>query len=458
MARNRTSPHTGHTATGNVRQVRIQRIGAVTVYKRGRRYYLYYRERGRSVRRKVEGNIVTARTLAAKISAGIGEGAPSPFAFTRIDVCDLIDAFVEYCLEVRGLRPRTVERYTAALSHFKAFSEESQAFATADGVTAAAVDDFVKWMRRRRRTRNGAPRGKEASYTDSGICFILSTLRTVFNWAAKRRYLPPYSENPFSSLPMERRRRIEEHRQEILTPDQQARFFEACDDWQRPIFLFLALYGLRAGELTHMLVSDVDTQAMVLHVRSKPEMFWTVKTHFQRTLPVPGALDGLLSRLIAGRREGFLFLNRNYVEGSRRPVERFESPRALRQRLEELAGEAQSSGAETQRDLLRAVGPFLRSMGQIPEKRVRQEFMKVTRKIGCPELTRAHSLRHLFSTRAQEYGVNPILVQGILGHASLEMTRQYTHFDVEAMRQGVGRMIEADPALKGLLREAASPH
>ena len=199
MARDKKALHTGITQAGNTRQVGIQRIGPVTVYKRGKRYYLYYRERGKSIRRKVDGNIVTARIMASKISASIEEGLPSPFGFTRMKVRDLIDAFVDYSSEVKRLRPRTVDRYRAALGHFKAFSEESMPSATADHISIVSVDQFVTWMRRRHRTRNGALEGRQASYTDSGIRFILSTLRTAFSWAAKRRYLPPYSENPFSS-------------------------------------------------------------------------------------------------------------------------------------------------------------------------------------------------------------------------------------------------------------------
>lgn len=105
------------------------------------------------------------------------------------------------------------------------------------------------------------------------------------------------------------------------------------------------------------------------------------------------------------------------------------------------------------KDLLRAITPFLRAMGQIPEKCVRVEFMKITKRIGCPELTKVHSLRHLFSTRAQEHGVNPLLLQGILGHTTLDMTRRYTHFGMEAKRQAVSEMLQADPVLARFAEE-----
>src|SRR4029453_4466151 len=91
----------------------------------------------------------------------------------------------------------------------------------------------------------------------------------------------------------------------------------------------------------------------------------------------------------------------------------------------------------TERAKKRAVVAFCRKVGQIPEKRVRIEFLNLTQQIGCPEFTRVHDLRHLFSSRAQAAGVNPILVQEMLGHTTLEMTRRSTHLGVEPKREAL---------------------
>ena len=47
--------------------------------------------------------------------------------------------------------------------------------------------------------------------------------------------------------------------------------------------------------------------------------------------------------------------------------------------------------------------------------------------------------------------MNPFLVGGILGHASLDMTRRYTHFGMSAKREAVSRMLEADPVLRAVV-------
>jgi integrase len=445
--------HSGYTGAGHVRDVRVQRVGRVTVYKRGHAYYLYYRERGESVRRRVEGNLASARAAASHVAAAIEEHRPSPFSFSPVAIPSLLEEFVDHCEKVRGLSFHTVDRYRAALAHFKDFALEELPSSTADEVTEGTVEDFVRWLRGRSRARNGAEKGQLRPYMPAGIKFILSACRTAFSWAAKRRYLPPYAGNPFSSFPIESIGNREQREAEMLTPEDQAAFVRACDAWQRPIFLTLLIYGLRVGELTHLLVSDVDFEAGALLIRSKPEMLWHVKTQHERVLPIPAKVQAFLERLRGGRKAGFLFLNREFAEGKARTCESFPTPQSFRARLEEIAEQARREGRDSEKEILRAMQPFLRAMGQIPEKRVRQEFVNVTKKIGCPAITRVHSLRHLFTTRAQENGVNPFLIQGILGHSTLDMTRRYTHFGLEATRQAVSHMIAASPVLEQLVRD-----
>ena len=184
----------------------MERVGRVTIYKRGSTYCLYYRERGKSVRQKVEGNLTSARSLASKVLAADQEGSLSPLAFDRTTVPDILDGFIQYCGTVKQLAPRSVDRYRAALDHLRTFSEECPSCATADHITAGTVEDFVTWMRQQTRARNGSMKGRTSGYSGSGIAFVLSTWRTAFNWGKRRRYLPPYSENPFSAFGVDQAR------------------------------------------------------------------------------------------------------------------------------------------------------------------------------------------------------------------------------------------------------------
>ena len=79
---------------------------------------------------------------------------------------------------------------------------------------------------------------------------------TLFNDAQKNRHLSPYAVNPFQTIeigriPVEDARPIV-----VFTPEQEAKFFNAWDHWQLPLFLTHLMTGLRSAELTHLLLPD----------------------------------------------------------------------------------------------------------------------------------------------------------------------------------------------------------
>jgi integrase len=282
--------------------------------------------------------------------------------------------------------------------------------------------------------------GKQAPYKAGGIKFILSTCRTAFAWALRQRMLPPYTPNPFLTFGIDRLRSDEdENEPQIFTPGQEQQFFAACDEWQKPIFTILATYGLRVGELTHLLVEDVDFAVGAFHIRSKPEMFWKVKTRRQRSLPLTPQTTAVFRRLIGKRKAGFVFLHEHFASGT--PAITFATDKLLLAHLSKITADLRDADSTVpEREQMKTVVAFCRQLGQIPERAVRSEFMALTERIGCPEFTRVHDLRHLFSSRAQEMGLNPLLVQDMLGHSTLEMTRRYTHLGLEAKREALAQV------------------
>ena len=58
----------------------------------------------------------------------------------------------------------------------------------------------------------------------------------------------PYSDSPFSTISIEKTFKKERPETRIFTPEEERAFFEACDDWQRRVFLILALYGFVSKE------------------------------------------------------------------------------------------------------------------------------------------------------------------------------------------------------------------
>ena len=444
--------HSGRTTSGHTRDVKVRRVGKVTIYKRGFTYYLYFREDGRSVRRGIDGNLATAVATAHKVSASHLENRPSPLGYQRTNPREMVTRFLDYAAQVQKLALRTQDRYRAALDRFLAFTDEV-GITYIDAVSECTVEDFVRWLRSQRRPRNGMRirKAKLDAYATGGIRFILSTCRTAFNWAGRRRMLPPFVENPFSRFGIDKLQDDDDQGEaiRIFTPKQEQEFFAACDNWQRPIFTMLAAYGMRVGELNHLLIEDVCFDEQVIHIRSKAEMLWRIKTRRRRNLPITPATARLLRPLIGKRKAGFVLLNRQFVSGESKPPRKFRDDRAFRHHLQFIIDGVRKADPEaSERTCLKAVTSFCRQVGQIPERRFQAEFCRVTRAIGCPELTRVHDLRHLFATRAQEQGINPFIVQQITGHESLSMLGRYTHLGPASARQALQAVVSSIPGLE----------
>jgi hypothetical protein len=93
--------HNGRTRAGHVRDVKVERVGAVTIYKRGVLYSFYYREDGISRRNKVDGNLAVARATASKVAAALANHQPSRLGHDRTSPQDMVAGFLDYFATVQ---------------------------------------------------------------------------------------------------------------------------------------------------------------------------------------------------------------------------------------------------------------------------------------------------------------------------------------------------------------------
>src|SRR5436309_842970 len=105
----------GQTAAppGDHAYVKVERIGKVSIYRRGNVYMLYFRERGRTVRPTIDGNLTTARATASKVNAALVEDRPTPLSYRRTSPRELFDLYLDSIANVQGLALRTQDRYRA---------------------------------------------------------------------------------------------------------------------------------------------------------------------------------------------------------------------------------------------------------------------------------------------------------------------------------------------------------
>jgi integrase len=432
------------------------RVGKVKAYLRGKAWYLCYHESGQRHRPRVGPDKEAARQLAAQINAQLAVGAPAALSFQPIALSDLRERWLQHHEHVLRSSVQTVNRYRTATEHLLQFLEQ-RPVRHASQFHACHAEEFVRHLRTIRVASNGHPHTAKRPLMDKGIRFILECCRALFNYAARRRHLSPYADNPFATLdidriPVEQARPIE-----LFTAEQERTFLEACDDWQLPLFLTLMLTGLRSGELTHLLLpADLDLATGILRVRNKPSLGWQVKTRNEREIPLVPDLVAVLCVHLRRRQAGPVFRRRRWSDTrcildvtNRTTIEK------------ELARRIAEREVETGQLLRRSEqGRLARrlwcDLGAVKEDRVRTEFLRLTQRIGLPGCTAPKMLRHLFATALQEGRVDPLIRNELMGHVAtgertaghgLAMTAVYTHTRPETRRQQLEAALANRPAL-----------
>jgi len=87
------------------------RIGKVSVYLHHGAWWLYYREGGKPVRKKVSESRAQAEQLAAQVNAQLALQSPTSLSFTPIAVAALRMEFLGHHEHVRKSSLGTVRRY-----------------------------------------------------------------------------------------------------------------------------------------------------------------------------------------------------------------------------------------------------------------------------------------------------------------------------------------------------------
>jgi integrase len=419
------------------------RVGRVSVYAHHNSWWVYYRDAGRVIRRKVASNRADADQVAAQINAQLALQAPTLVGFTPVTVPVLRREFLEHHEHVLNSTIPTINRYRSATQHLENFSCAQGTNCLAHAVRPEA---FVRYLRTLEIAPNGHANTAKRRLRDKGLHYILEVCRSMYAFAGKRRYLPPYAGNPFAELPIDKFK-IEDAKPIFVFDEQtELAFFRAADAWSFPLHFTLAKTGLRVGELTHLLFEDLDLAGGWLHVRNKPALGWRVKTGGGRSVPLLPEVVAVLRRLLSGRQTGPVFLRRSLLAGKlpllvgdQKALERaYESrQRAIGRSL---------ARAESQR----IAQTVWRDAGAVKADNVRTSFVQIMQRLGRPDATCPKSWRHTFATLLQDGNVDPLIRQQTLGHrptngAGLGMTAVYTHTRPETQRVQIEQALRQWP-------------
>jgi integrase len=440
------------------------KVGKVRGYLRHRVWYLCYHEHGKRHRPRVGPDAKAARQLAAQVNAQLAVGSPAALSFQPVSVPELRRLWLDHHEHVLRSSAHTIDRYRTATDHLLRFLA-AHPVRYASHFTVAHAGAFARHLRAVEVSPNGHPNTPRRALMDKGLKYVLECGRALFAFAAKRRHLPPYADNPFSALevdriPVERARPVV-----LLTADQERAFLEACDDWQFPLFLTLLLTGMRPGEACRLLLpDDLDLDGGVVRVRNKPALGWQVKTRNERDVPLVPALAGVLRAHLGGRTAGPVFRRRRFAD-ARHPGWGDSVATAERELARRVGAEEAAAGPGAGRGARgRVARGVWRDLGAVDPDRVRLEFIRVARAIGLAGCTAPKVLRHMFATALQDGRVDPLIRNLLLGHAAagartaghgLGMTAVYSHSPPETVRRQLAEAVAGRPAAAVAARRLA---
>ncbi len=433
------------------------RIGKVSLYRHRHSFWIYYRENGQPQRRRLGQDSVDAYAVAAQINADLAKQQPTMLSFRPATVEELRRRWLEQHEHVLRSSLATVSRYTTATQHLLTYCESG---ANPRHAHELQVEGFVRWLRLREVAPNGHPHAARRTLRDKGIQFVLGACRSMYSYAQKHGMLPPYANNPFTALRVEQLPVEDAKPIHVFSTEEEGGFLSACDRWQFPIFYALAKLGLRSGELTHLLVEDVDLALGMLHIRNKPELGWQIKTRNARSIPLPADILAVLRYVIGDRKGGVLFFRQRFLAPGE-PPPAMSTRRLMVEALSSRADGAKVAGGTIGRvEVARIARRVWHDAGFLDSDDIRNAFMEITRRIGLPDVTCPKCWRHTFATLLQEAGVDPLIRQQTMGHVPagagrqlLGMTATYTHTQLEVHRQQLQRAMDLRPKTIALVQE-----
>jgi integrase len=231
-------------------------------------------------------------------------------------------------------------------------------------------------------------------------------LRLLFNWAEEQGHI---DKSPLIEIEKPEK---QEKKPEYLTPGQLEKLLSTIDEhaentedaagrspdvqWIKDAIRIAVSTGLRRGELFNLRWSDVDLESRMLFVRNREgdrdgDEF-TSKSGHEKAVPIRGDAEEVLNRRVdEGKRDRttYVLTNRN---------DETIKPNTLTQRFKFFVRKADLDN---------------------------QERLSV------------HSLRDTAATWLAMEGVQPRLIQEILGHSSGSVTEKYMHAHPELMGQAM---------------------
>lgn len=303
-----------------------------TIYKRGKIYYVDYRLDGKRIRKKIGRSKQIAELALKDVEVKI---AKNEIGIIHKDktINELFDQYREYS-DTNHLE-NTRQRYEEIIAHFQTFLKGRPHIKKLSQLGPSLFEEYKSY---RRNTLDGENNNHNNGAKANTVNMEITILRSIFNRSIKWGYM---AKNPTQDVKL--LRVLDAKPARFLSKEECEKLLENCGERLYPIFLTFLCTGMRRGELLNLDWDDIDFKRKKILIRRKGD--WRPRTG-EREIPISGKLLSLLKEL--KEKQG---KNSNYVfcDGNGKPF---------------------------------------------PKNKLRLYLMRLTKKLGFPDVTQLHSLRH----------------------------------------------------------------
>ena len=325
-----------------------------------------------------ENKVEVLRSLAAKVKSVEEEINYNNLKLPGIKLSDLEDIYRK-SLIVKDITDSSLELYCNYINNFvKWLSINHSNVIEMKDVSKKIVEEYFVHI----------------ANTKSVVIFnaSLALFKKIWNYFKEEgRYI----DNPFNNIS---RRKNEGSKRRELTVEELYRIFEYINDKEDILCLFsLGLYtGLRIGDCACLKWNNVDLFRRIISIVPQK----TKKYTGQIDIPIHNSLFNILSVLQLKKGDN------EYVIPE---IAKLYNKGILKNRITRIFNNCGIKTSEVEDGKIKILCNF-------------------------------HSLRHTFVSMNINSGMNPLLVQNIVGHSSVDMTKHYYHSNEGIIRNGINNM------------------
>ena len=394
----------------------------VRIYQR-REYYLlqwWDKTEKKTLSERIDGDLLESLVRAREIDERLKTHRKTGGGVARLKHEDLVGKYLtslDHRADAGEIEPTTVKRYASALQeHYLAFATQpniERKYRYASDVNRDFQLELAAYLKSATVKPNGHPNSKSSSMSGQG--YIVDVARAMYQWAIdsdQGNLLAEDFRNPF--LRNGRRLRSEPQDQfgePDITLSMATEFLEACDDYQRRLFVPLIFYGLRPSELCFLFQTSNNDDW--LDVVCRPDLDYRTKGGRNKRLPVPSLLSELIYNDSDNR--GLIYLRRGVAEGREHPSLQGYTESELEA---EYKKQYRKAKATTAKDKLRVRDQVLQDAGGLNYDHIANEFKKLHRKLKWPSAATLKDFRHLCATSWENAGMPEHYRKYLLGQST----------------------------------------